>query len=98
LRMIKPTISLDFLTAAQGPLKPDGRFGAFASRKGHGKELFHKIAPDLRSSARRIQRRISRLVSVDAMQEIGKQTGQKTSKMWNHFLLWPLRRDASFSG
>jgi hypothetical protein len=46
------------------------------------------MAPDLGSSARHIQRRISRYVSVDVTQ----QTGQKTSKMWNYFFLGPLSK------
>ncbi len=53
--------------------------------KGHGKKQFHSMAPDLDSSARPIQRRMSKCVSVGATQ----QTGQKTSQLWNYFLLGP---------
>jgi hypothetical protein len=59
--------------------------------KGHGKKQFQQIAPDLGSSARYIQRRLSKCVSVDAMQS----TGQKTSQMWNYFLLGPKLKPAT---
>jgi hypothetical protein len=52
----------------------------------HGNKHFNKVAPDLGSSTRPIQRRISRYLAVDMTQ----QTGQKISRMWNYVLTGPL--------
>jgi hypothetical protein len=59
--------------------------GLAETTKGHGNKQFQKITPDLGFSTTHSQQRTSRYVSVDLTQ----YADQKTSKMWNYFLLGP---------